>query len=407
MIKLRYNSILFWKMPLHFIKRVGTCILLVLFLSASSYGQITVTGSVTDQFSGETLLGVNILVMGTALGTTTDLDGNYSINVPAEDSELRFSYIGYETITVNVDGRTSIDIQLRPSAILGEDLVVTGYSAQRRVDLTGSISVANVPQMQRIAESSISRQLQGQVSGVTVSQSGQPGDEPSVRIRGIGNFGNVSPLYIVDGVPTSSIRDLNPRDVESLQVLKDASAASIYGARASNGVIVITTKQGRPGLSVTFDSYAGYETPRHHGNPWNIASPMEHAELEWLAFQNSGLTPSSPLYGSGSTPTLPNYIAPAGASSVDHDEYYVNPFYTSTADLGSFFRITPANHEGTNWFQEIFQPAWTSNTNLAYQRGYGGCNLYVFSELHQPGRHTFAYLQRAVHAAGKHTVQSE
>jgi len=354
------------------LKKAGMCMILFLFVSANAFAQeVDVSGTVTDAFTGETLIGVNIVVPGTVIGTTTDMNGEYSLTVPSADAELRFSYIGYETVTVNVEGRTTINMELQTSAILGEDLVVTGYSAQRRVDLTGSISVADVPQMQRIAESSITRQLQGQVSGVTVAQSGQPGDEPMVRIRGVGNFGNVSPLYVVDGVPTGSIRDLNPRDVESLQVLKDASAASIYGARASNGVIIITTKQGRPGLSVTFDSYVGYETPRHHGNPYNIASSMEMAELEWLAFQNSGLTPSSPLYGSGATPTLPDYISPAGAMAgeVNHDDYYVNPFYTSTADLGSFFRITPANREGTNWFQEIFQPAWSNNSTLSVSGG--------------------------------------
>ncbi len=281
MIKLRYELLLFWKVPLQFLRKIGMCMVMLGFIANTAFGQsLTVSGTVTDELSGDTLLGVNIMIVGTSSGTVTDLDGNYTLTVPGPDTELRFSYIGYETLVVSVDGRTTINIELRPSAILGEDLIVTGYYTQRRIDLTGSISVADVPQMQRIAESSVNRQLQGQVSGVTVSQSGQPGDEPSVRIRGVGNFGNVNPLYVIDGVPTSGIGDLNPRDVETLQVLKDASAASIYGARASNGVIIITTKQGRQGLNVTFDTYVGYETPRHHGNAWNIASPMEMAELE-------------------------------------------------------------------------------------------------------------------------------
>ncbi|NBC05112.1 MAG: SusC/RagA family TonB-linked outer membrane protein, partial [Bacteroidetes bacterium] len=366
----------FLEMPLRFLTKVGMSMYLVLFLCSVVNAQDIqtvheVSGTVTDASDGETLLGVNIMVVGTTTGTTTDMEGNYSLSVPSTDSQLRFSFIGYQPVVVNVEGRSTIDVEMEISAILGEDIVVTGYSAQRRIDLTGSISVADVPQMQKIAESSVSRQLQGQVSGVTVSQSGQPGDEPSVRIRGIGNFGNVSPLYVVDGVPTSSIGDLNPRDVESLQVLKDASAASIYGARASNGVIIITTKQGRPGLRVSFDSYVGYETPKHHGNAFNIASPMEMAELEWLAYNNSGLTPSSSLYGDGTTPQLPDYIAPAGAmeGEVNHDDYYVNPYYTNTGDLGNFYRITQANKQGTNWFQEIFKPAYTVNSNLAISGG--------------------------------------
>lgn len=368
------NSLL--EMPLHYLGKVGMSMLLVLFLCSAINAQevetsLMVSGTVTDADNGDALLGVNIVVVGTTEGTTTDIDGNYSLRVPDADAQLRFSYIGYETLIINVEGRTEIDVEMNLSAILGEDLIVTGYSVQRRIDLTGSISVADVPQMQRLAESSIDKQLQGQVSGVTVVKSGQPGDEPSIRIRGIGNFGDVNPLYVVDGVPTQTIGNLNPNDVESLQVLKDASAASIYGSRASNGVIIITTKKGRPGLSVSFDSYVGYETPKHHGNAWNIASPMEHAELLWMVNENSGLPVGSDLYGRGEFPRLPDYIAPTGSmeGDVNQADYYVNPYYTDSGDLGSFYRITPANKSGTNWFQEIFQPAMTYSNNLAVSGG--------------------------------------
>lgn len=381
------NSLL--EMPLHYLTKVGMSMLLVLFLCSTINAQeietsLLVSGTVTDAGNGDALLGVNIMVVGTTDGTTTDIDGNYSLRVPDADAQLRFSYIGFETLIIDVEGRTTINVEMNLSAILGEDIVVTGYSAQRRIDLTGSISVADVPQMQRIAEASIDKQLQGQVSGVTVVKSGQPGDEPSIRIRGIGNFGNVNPLFVVDGVPTQTIGNLNPRDVESLQVLKDASAASIYGSRASNGVVIITTKQGRPGLSVQFDSYVGYETPKHHGNAWNIASPLEHAQLEWMAYQNSGLTPSSSLYGSGSTPTLPDYISPAGLmeGQVNHGDYYVNPYYTDSGDLGNFYRITRANQSGTNWFQEIFQPAVTMSNNLAVSGGNNDATYLISLNYH-------------------------
>jgi len=359
--------------------------------------QDTVRGTVVDAQTGEALPGVNIIIPGTTIGTTTGVDGSYSLTVPDPDSELQYSYIGYETVIISIDGRDTIDLELQASAILGEDLVVTGYSAQRRVDLTGSVSVADVPNMQRIAESSINRQLQGQVSGLRVIQSGQPGEEPQMYLRGIGNFGNVNPLYIVDGVPTSSIRDLNPRDVESLQVLKDASAASIYGARASNGVIIITTSQGRPGLSISLDSHVGIENPRHHGNPYNILSPQEHADLQWMANRNSGITPSSSLYGSGANPILPDYIAPTGAMSgeVDYDDYFVNPFYTNPADLQNFFRITPANHEGTNWFREVYKPAFTSVNNLSISGGTDDATYLMSINHHfQEGTLLETYLER-------------
>lgn len=359
-------------------KGLLSLVLVLLLHSAAIAQQIEVTGTVTDQ-GGQAIPGVSIIVQGTTTGTTTNIEGRYTLTAPS-DGTLVFSYIGYVRVEEAINGRNVIDVVMEESVAQLAELIVTGYSAQRRVDVTGSVSVANVPQMQRVAASTVSRQLQGQVSGVTITQSGQPGDEPSIRIRGVGNFGNVSPLYIVDGVPTGSIRDLNPNDVESLQVLKDASAASIYGSRASNGVIIITTKKGRPGLSVSFDSYVGYETPRHHGNPYNILSPIEMAELQWMASRNSGLTPSSPLYGSGATPRLPDYIAPAGAMSgqVNYDDYYVNPFYTSIDDLNSFFRITPANHQGTNWFQEVFNPAWTLNNNLSISGGTDDAT-YLFS----------------------------
>lgn len=372
MIKVLYYKLLFRKLRISKLQMFVTSIFFVLLLSSSAIAQQKeVSGTVTDAFTDETLIGVNIVVPGTTIGTTTDMSGNYSIALPDTVTQLQFSYVGYETLIIALNDRSVINVEMQASAILGSDLIVTGYSVQRRVDLTGSISVADVDNMQRIAESSVTKQLQGQVSGVSVAQSGQPGDEPAIRIRGVGNFGNVNPLYVVDGVPTSSIRDLNPNDVESLQVLKDASAASIYGSRASNGVIIVTTKKGRPGLNVSFDTYVGYETPKHHGNPWNIASPLEHAQLEWLVAKNTGQQPSSPLYGSGAEPRLPDYISPAGAmdGEVNHDDYYVNPNYTSTADLGSFVRITRANHEGTNYFQEIFKPAFTTNSNLAISGG--------------------------------------
>lgn len=356
---------------------------LVLLIQGTAFGQeIEVSGTVTGE-DGQNIPGVSILLQGTtSVGTTSNIDGQYAITVPS-DGVLVFSYIGYITQQVPVDGRTTIDVVMEESVSMLEELIVTGYSAQRRVDVTGSVSVADMESMERIATSSVNEQLQGQVSGVTIQTSGQPGDEPSVRIRGVGNFGNVSPLYVVDGVPTGGIGNLNPRDLESVQVLKDASAASIYGSRASNGVIIITTKKGRPGLNVSFDSFVGYETPKHHGNPYNIGSPMEQAQLQWLAFQNSGLQPSSSLYGNGATPMLPDFITPAGAmeGEVNFDDYYVNPFYTSTDDLNSFFRITRANKEGTNWFQEVFQPAWTTNNNLSVSGGNNDAT-YLFSLNH-------------------------
>src|SRR6056297_3835623 len=344
--------------------------------------QEEISGTVTDVETGEPLPGVNIVIQGTTRGTTTDMDGNYTIDAPA-DATLVFSFVGYQKKVVEVSGRVRIDVALEKSMTQLEEVVAIGYGTVQKKDLTGAVSVVKTDDIQDESALTIGNALKGTAAGVRVRSSGAIGSEPDIKIRGIGNFTDNQPLYVIDGVPTRANRDFNMNNVESIQVLKDASAASIYGSRASNGVIIITTKKGRPGLNVSFDSFIGYETPKHHGNPYDIGSPMEQAQLEWLAFQNSGLQPSSSLYGSGANPMLPDFITPAGAmeGEVDLDDYYVNPFYTSTDDLNSFFRITRANKEGTNWFQEVFQPAFTTNNNLSVSGGNDDAT-YLFSLNH-------------------------
>jgi len=212
---------------------------------------------------------------------------------------------------------------------------------------------------------SIENSLQGQASGVTVIGSGQPGEEPQIRIRGVNTFGDNNPLYVVDGVATTNISDLNPKDIESLQVLKDAGAASIYGSRASNGVIIITTKKGRGKTTVAYDGYYGRQIVAG-GNPYNLLTPQGNAQVEWLALQEAHrLNPNVPIqdpeYGSGSTPVLPDYIFPVGAHegdpSVDPSKYYVNPNYTDPNDPTTFYRIVKANKQGTDWYHEVNKDA--------------------------------------------------
>ena len=190
MIKVLYYKLLFRKLRISKLQMFVTSIFFVLLLSSSAIAQQKeVSGTVTDAFTDETLIGVNIVVPGTTIGTTTDMSGNYSIALPDTVTQLQFSYVGYETLIIALNDRSVINVEMQASAILGSDLIVTGYSVQRRVDLTGSISVADVDNMQRIAESSVTKQLQGQVSGVSVAQSGQPGDEPAIRIRVAVMFG--------------------------------------------------------------------------------------------------------------------------------------------------------------------------------------------------------------------------
>jgi TonB-linked SusC/RagA family outer membrane protein len=321
-------------------------------------------------------------VIGTQIGTATDVNGQYSLDVPSEDATLQFSFVGYSTQQIPVQGRSTINVALEPATLTGTEVVVVGYSTQQRRDLTGSVEVVDTEDLARISEAQISDQLQGMASGVNVISSGQPGRDPQIRIRGINTFGDNSPLYVVDGVTTQSINDLNPNDIESIQVLKDASAASIYGARASNGVVIIETKQGAGDLTVQLNTYAGVSKQPDETNPWNMLDPQGRAELEWLAFRNSGLTPSDPQYGEGSEPVLPDFILPTGAMEgdpgTDPSEYFVNPFYTDPAQLQEFNQIVRANKDGTDWFNEIMRTAPMVKSDLTVSGG-SQQGSYLFS----------------------------
>ncbi len=343
-----------------------------------------VSGVVTDQSSGDSMPGVNVLVVGTdgSVGTTTDLQGRFSLTVPSPSDTLRFTYIGYETMLVPLEGRSELAISMNPSIISGEELLVVGYSTQQRRDMTGSIAVVDMDdfQKQSVSGDLVTKGLQGRASGVSVISSGQPGESPDVRIRGINTFGNNSPLYVVDGVPTSNINDISSADISSVQVLKDAAAASIYGSRAANGVIVVTTNRGAGKVQVDYRASMGYDVPGQ-SNPWDLLSPIEQAQLRWMAIENSGGDPRpDPQYGSGAEPRLPDYIQPNGAmeGDVDPNDYYVNPEYTMQEGLSGINRIVRANKEGTDWFDEIFSPAATMNHELSV-RGGSEMGNYLFS----------------------------
>lgn len=351
----------------------------LILLAGSAYAQsLTVSGTVTDETTGESLPGVNIAIVGTTTGTSTDSQGQYELTASPNDT-LRFSFVGYETRIVPINGRAVVNVVMNPVTISGAQLVVTGYSTQKKQDLTGSVSVVDLESMNAQPDAQVANQLQGQASGVTVISSGQPGEEPSLRIRGINTFGNNEPLYVVDGVPTQNINDLNSNDIASMQVLKDAAAASIYGSRAANGVIVITTKKGQGDVKIDYNAYYGYQVPPSN-NVWNILSPQDMANAEWVAQSNAGLTPSHPQYGSGATPVLPDFIDPPGSStnSVNTEDYFLDPFYTDPSQLGNFVYITRANKSGTDWFDEVFSPAGNMNHDLSVSGG-GDLGNYLFS----------------------------
>ena len=226
-----------------------TCAMLMSTM-AFAQDKITVTGTVSDADTGEPLIGVSILENGSiSNGVITDLDGNYSITVdPA--SVLDISYIGYETVKENVSGRSTINIGLHVQTEYMEEVVVVGYAVMKKRDVTGAISKVSSKDLNAMPVASGSQALQGRVAGMQVSAAtGAPGADISVRIRGVGSiYSDNSPLYIIDGIPSADgMNNISPNDIENISVLKDASSAAIYGSRATNGVILITTKQGKSG----------------------------------------------------------------------------------------------------------------------------------------------------------------
>jgi TonB-linked SusC/RagA family outer membrane protein len=224
------------------------------FLSLSVFSQINVKGTVTDYATNQSFPGVIVAVKGTNHATATDTDGRYSLDVPSDTLRLTFSFIGYQTAVVPINGQKIINIALKEETISLSELVVIGYGVQRKSDLTGAVSSVRGNDLTKVSLASSEFALQGKVSGLQVtSVSGSPGESPVIRVRGVGTLNNSSPIYVVDGNILDNISFLNSHDIESIEVLKDASATAIYGSRGANGVIIITTKQGqtKPQILVT------------------------------------------------------------------------------------------------------------------------------------------------------------
>jgi TonB-dependent starch-binding outer membrane protein SusC len=248
--------------------------------SAAAQG-LLVSGTVSDEKGGG-LPGVNVLVKGTNMGVSTDATGKYSINLSNAQATLQFSYVGYLTVDEAVNGRSIINVSMKLSAFDLAEAVVVGYGLQKKSLVTGSIAKVTAAEMARGNNLRVNQALQGKTAGVVImNNSGQPGDFVSVRIRGIGTNGDAEPLYIVDGLPTNGygIDYLSPSDIESVEVLKDAASAAIYGARAANGVILITTKRGGAGKTqVTYENYVGVQ------NPWRKLDVLD--KDQYLMLQN-------------------------------------------------------------------------------------------------------------------------
>lgn len=339
-----------------------------------------IQGIVTSATDGNPLPGVTVILKGTNIGTTTEANGKYSLTINKNSNTLRFSFLGYITKDIPIGSRTIINATLQLSSTQLNELVVTGYTTQKKVDLTGAVDVVNVGNMVKQPRQDVATLLQGQAPGVSVISSGQPGVAPQISIRGINTFGNNTPLFIVDEVPTQDISNLSPDDIGSIQVLKDAGAASIYGSRASNGVVIITTKIGKGKVSVHYDSYFGMQYPKP-GNVYHKLNPIQDAQLRWDAFHNSGVTNiSDPLYGNGTEPALPDYLSPEGAMDGDPATnpalYNLNTTF-SPDQFASFYQITKANKQGTDWYHEIMKPAPLTSHSISIAGGGDRGNFFL------------------------------
>ena len=336
--------------------------------------QGVIAGTVTSE-SGEPIPGVTVVVKGTTNGTITDFDGIYTISNVPSDAVLLFSFVGMKSQEVSAAGKSQISVVMEEDRIGLEEVLVTGYSTERKKDIIGSVAVVDTEEMQSTNTATVGGQLQGRAAGVVVSSSGDPDAASKIRIRGFGSFGNSTPLYVIDGVSASedAFNALNPNDVESIQVLKDAASASVYGARAANGVIIISTKKGKAGAAkVSVSSYTGVNFVSSNDFP-ELLNAEEYGEYWWKAYEGAGLTPTHAIYGSASSPVIPEYIK-AGpysgsqlqAMSVSDPAAYAAAIDPSNYDPENYQIVKSAD---TDWFGELFNPAQITSFQVGLSGG--------------------------------------
>lgn len=269
-------------------------------VEARAQQQIKVSGIIKDS-NGAPIPGVNVVVKGTANGVQTDFDGKFSIDVAESNAALIISYIGFISQEIKIGNQTNITITLLEDYAKLDEVVVVGYGTQKKSDLTGSVSVVNVESAKKAVTYDVAKMLQGQAAGVTVQSSGEPGGFVNVKIRGINSFSNNNPLFVIDGVIVDSPFDFAPGDIESMQVLKDASSAAIYGVRGANGVVIITTKKGKAGaMEIKYKSLYGVQNV---AKEWSVTDRVGYQRITTAAEQNDNLAVAP-----GNDPTSPYYI---------------------------------------------------------------------------------------------------
>lgn len=384
---------------------------IALCISAVAYaqggGKVTVSGTVTDA-SNLPIIGASVTIDGTDQGVMTDIDGKYSIDAASTDV-LTFSYIGYVSQSVAVGARTTIDVQLAEDTQALDEVVVTGYATQAKKDITGSVAVVSRDAIAEQPVSSFAEALQGRAAGVTITNAGGPAGDSQIRVRGVGSVNGSDPLIIVDGVQGVNISSVNPNDIETMQVLKDAAATAIYGARAANGVIIVTTKQGTKDakVRVSYNGYISLSTMANDGyntlGAWDYMLAEQFSQENLVNYRGADInTVGHDQFGSikDGDLTMPYMIFPAGMSKdeamakwgsyqgiVDAykdngaDSYSLSSYYYIKEILGGTEEEARA---GTQWFDMVTQTALTHNHELSIM---GGSNAGMYSI-------SFGYLDR-------------
>ena len=331
-------------------KQTKRFILSFLLLTASiiMYAQQEVTGTVTDAMGP--VIGATVMEKGTSNGTVTDFDGNFKLKVEAGKT-LVFSYVGYQT--VELPAQDGMQVTMQDDALTLNEVVVTGYTTQRKADLTGAVSVVSVAELAKQNENNPMKALQGRVPGMNITADGNPSGSATVRIRGEGTLNNNDPLYIIDGVPTKAgMHELNGNDIESIQVLKDAASASIYGSRAANGVIIITTKKGKDGkVKVNFDASIAASL---YTNRIKTMNARQWGQALWQANVNDGYDPNKNPLG---------YNFDWGYDKNGYPELYgmsMNMFLDDRASVRS---------SDTDWFDEVTRTGFVQQYNLSVSNG--------------------------------------
>jgi TonB-linked SusC/RagA family outer membrane protein len=329
--------------------------LVILFEKGKAVAPITITGKVTDE-SNQPLPGVSILLKGTSLGAQTGVDGRYTLTIPdvnVNNAVLVFSFIGYEQQSIAVADSYQINVLLKPASNSLNEVVVVGYGTQKKENLTGSIAVVNVKDADKRVTHDVARELQGQVAGVEVNGSGVPGEGVTIHIHGVSSLADNNPLYIIDGVPTQTPFDFPTADIESIQVIKDASAGAIYGFRAAGGVVIITTKKGKNGpLKINYNGYAGLQ---YNPKKLSVTDRVGYQKIVDAAETNAGLSlapgndPSSSKFISNVNTNWQNAAFKNGMTQ-DHDLTFSGGNETTTYNVAlGYYNQTGTVTAGPNF----------------------------------------------------------